>query len=190
MDPLSAPLEPVDSASATRAALVDAAVVAAWTAHHAEVYAFLIRTTRSPEVAEDLLSETFLRLTTESRAGRAPENTRAWLYRVGANLAVSRGRRISAAIRGIAKLRSTEEQTTTSFTPEASFLQREGRAGLTAALADLAPDARAALLMSSEGFSGVEIAAAIGRSETATRTLLCRTRVRVRQRLEEAEAAR
>ena len=189
MDPLSPPLDTVDTARATHAALVDAAVVAAWTAHHAEIYAFLVRTTRSEEVAEDLLSETFLRLTIESRAGRTPDNTRAWLYRVGANLAVSRGRRISAAIRGIARSRNTDAPTTTSPTPEASYLEREGRAGLVAALADLAPDARAALLLSSEGFSGVEIAAAIGRSETATRTLLCRTRVRVRQRLG-AEATR
>jgi len=80
--------------------------------------------------------------------------------------------------------------TATSFTPEASYLQREGRADLVAALADLAPDARAALLLSSEGFSGLEIAAAIGRSDAATRTLLSRTRVRVRQRLEAAGATR
>ena len=57
-------------------------------------------------------------------------------------------------------------------------------------LADLDPGARAALLLASEGFSGAEIATAIGRSEAATRTLLCRTRLRVRGRLESPEAAR
>jgi len=190
VDPLSPPLDTVETARTTHAALVEAAVVAAWTAHHGEVYAFLVRTTRSVEVAEDLLAETFLRLTIESRAGRSPENTRAWLYRVAANLAVSRGRRLSAAIRGIARFQKTDAPTATSFTPEASYLQREGRADLVAALADLAPDARAALLLSSEGFSGLEIAAAIGRSDAATRTLLSRTRVRVRQRLEAAGATR
>ena len=71
----------------------------------------------------------------------------------------------------------------TTFTPEASYLGREGRAGLLASLADLGPDARAALLLSAEGFSGAEIAAAIGRTDAATRTLLCRTRVQVRSRL-------
>ena len=190
MDPVTSPLEAVDTAGAHRATQADVAVVAAWTAHHEEVFAFLVRTTRSPDVAEDLLQETYLRLTTEVRAGRAPDNTRAWLYRVGANLAVSRGRRISAAFRGIVKIRSTSAPSTTTITPEASYLQLEGRANLLAALADLGPDARAALLLSAEGFSGAEIAAAIGRSEASTRSLLCRTRLRVRGRLVSPEAAR
>ena len=172
-----------------RSAQADALVVAAWTDHHAEVFAFLVRTTRDPEVAEDLLQEAYLRLTREVRADRTPDNVRAWLYRVGANLAVSRGRRLSAALRGIVRIRSTDA-TTTTVTPEASYLAREGRANLVGVLADLDPGARAALLLASEGFSGAEIAAAIGRSEAATRTLLCRTRVRVRSRLESAEAVR
>lgn len=187
---MTSPLESVDVASVQRSAQADALVVAAWTDHHAEVYAFLVRTTRDPEVAGDLLQEAYLRLTTEIRARRAPDNTRAWLYRVGANLAVSRGRRLSAAFRGIVKIRGTSAPPTTTFTPEASYLQREGRANLLATMADLGPDARAALLLSAEGFTGAEIAAAIGRSEAATRTLLCRTRVRVRSRLESAEAVR
>jgi RNA polymerase sigma-70 factor (ECF subfamily) len=190
VDPVTAPLEAVDPAGAHRAAEADAVVVAAWTDHHAEVFAFLVRTTRDPEAAEDLLQEAFLRLTTEIRAGRAPDNTRAWLYRVAANLATSRGRRISAAFRGLVKIRTTSAPPTTVFTPEVNYLQREGRLGLLAALADLGPDARTALLLSAEGFTGAEIAAAIGRSDAATRTLLCRTRVLVRQRLERAEAVR
>lgn len=187
---MTSPLEAADTASVHRSAEADALVEAAWTTHHAEVFAFLVRTTRDPEAAEDLLQESYLRLTTEIRAGRAPDNTRAWLYRVGANLAVSRGRRLSAAFRGIVKIRSTSAPPTTTFTPEASYLGREGRANLLAALADLGPDARAALLLSAEGFTGAEIAAAIGRTDAATRTLLCRTRVLVRQRLEGAEAVR
>jgi RNA polymerase sigma-70 factor (ECF subfamily) len=187
VEPVTSPLEAVDAAGAHRTALADALVVAAWTEYHGELYAFLVRTTRDPVVAEDLLSEAYLRLTTEARAGRTPDNVRAWLYRVSANLAVSRGRRLSAALRGITRIRSTDTTTTTA-TPEAGYLAREGRAALVGVLADLDPGARAALLLASEGFSGAEIAAAIGRSEAATRTLLCRTRMRVRSRLESAEA--
>jgi RNA polymerase sigma-70 factor (ECF subfamily) len=190
VDPVTSPLEAVDAAAARRAAVADAAVVAAWADHHGELYAFLLRTTRSPEAAEDLLQESFLRLTTELRAGRAPDNVRAWLYRVAANLAVSRGRRLSAALRGMVRVRGTAGPAATDRTPEASALAREGRADLLAALADLAPDARAALLLAAEGFTGAEIAAAIGRTEPATRTLLCRTRVTVRRRLEQTEASR
>lgn len=190
MDPLISPLEAVDAADVHRAAQADAMVVAAWADHHDEIYAFLVRTTRDPSVAEDLLQEAFLRLTREVRAGRSPDTIRAWLYRVGANLATSRGRRISVALRSLVKLGSAAGPARTEDHPEATYLQSEGRTSLLGALADLAPDARAALLLSAEGFTGAEIAAAIGRSENATRTLLCRTRVRVRSRLETVGASR
>ena len=190
MEPVTSPLEAVDIASAHRVATADGAVVAAWTDHHEEIFAFLVRTTRDTEVAEDLLQEAFLRLTREAREGRTPDNVRAWLYRVAANLATSRGRRVSAAFRGIARLGKPPGMMPNENAPEAGYLQREGRAALMGVLADLDPGARAALLLASEGFSGAEIAAAIGRSEAATRTLLCRTRLRVRGRLESPEAAR
>jgi len=64
-------------------------------------------------------------------------------------------------------------------------LGRERTAALDAALATLPADARTALLLSAEGFSGEEIAAAISRSHSATRTLLSRARVRVRLQLEQ-----
>lgn len=187
MDPVTSPLEAVDVASTHRVAQADAAVGAAWAAHHGELYAFLVRTTRDTEAAEDLLQEAFLRLTREIRAGRAPDNTRAWLYRVSANLATSRGRRLSAAFRGFARLKAPAMPSPDENAPEAGYLHREGRAELLAALASLGPDARAALLLASEGFSGAEIAAMIGRTELATRTLLCRTRLKVRDRLASAE---
>jgi RNA polymerase sigma-70 factor, ECF subfamily len=190
VEPVVAPVEAVDVASADRVAQADAVVVAAWTDHHQELFAFLVRTTRDPEVAEDLLQEAFLRLTREAREGRTPDNIRAWLYRVGFNLATSRGRRLSAAFRGFARLKAPAAPRPEENAPEAGYLHREGHAALLDALADLGPDARAALLLAGDGFSGAEIAAAIGRSEAATRTLLCRTRLRVRGRLESPEAAR
>ncbi len=190
MQPELSPLEAVDTAGLHQVARADAEVMRAWSDHHGEIFAFLVRTTRDPEVAEDLLQEAFLRLTREARADRLPDNTRAWLYRVGANLATSRGRRLAAAARGIARLGRPPSLLPSENLPEQGYLHREGRADLMRVLADLDPAARAALLMASEGFSGADIAAAIGRSEAATRTLLCRTRLRVRGRLESPEAAR
>jgi DNA-directed RNA polymerase specialized sigma24 family protein len=38
--------------------------------------------------------------------------------------------------------------------------------------------------MAASGFNGMEIAEAIGRSGNATRTLMCRTRLQLRHRLE------
>ena len=190
MEPVGRPLEPVDATARMRVAAVEAFVTTVWTDHHAELYAFLVRTTRDPGVAEDLLQEAFLRLTREVRSGRPPTNARAWLYRVGSNLAVSRGRRISSAVRGLVRMSGSTSTSDTRDVPEAGYLRREGRDELMAALGRLSGDARAALLLSSEGFSGAEIAAAIGRSELATRTLMCRARIKVRQELESAEQAR
>jgi RNA polymerase sigma-70 factor (ECF subfamily) len=187
MEPVgTSPLEPVDAAIARRTALADAAIATAWADHHEELYAFLVRTTRDPETAEDLLAEAFLRLTREVRADRGPDNIRAWLYRVAANLATSRGRRIAASLRWLTKARPGVADPVADPV-EAGYLHREGRSELLGTLAELGPDARAALLLSAEGFSGPEIAAAIGRTEAATRTLLCRTRLRVRSRLEPRE---
>ncbi len=187
VDEMRAPAEAVDVAPAHLAATEEAIVGAAWADYHQELYAFLVRTVRDPDSAEDLLQESFLRLTRQIRSGGTPDNIRAWLYRVAANLAVSRGRRISAGLRGLMRLGGRATSSRSDDLPEARYLEREGRQELVAVLEQLGPDARAALLLSGEGYTGAEIAAAIGRSPLATRTLLCRTRIRVRQGLEARE---
>lgn len=161
------------------------AVAAAFDTYHAELYSFLRRSTRDERAAEDLLQETFLRLTREVDAGRTPEHLRAWLYRVATNLAVSRGRRVTTALAWIG-LHGRQAAGEGVESPEQDVIAREGRTALEAAMASLPTDARTALLLSADGFAGEEIAAAIGRSHAATRTLLTRARIRVRLALEEA----
>ena len=139
--------------------------------------------TRDPEVAEDVLQETFIRLIREARAGRMPDNVRAWLYRVAANLAISRGRRVATWLRILPRLLDRDEPPR----PEAEFLHHERDAELHVALGRLRPDGRAALLLAAEGFNGHEIATLIGRSEPATRTLLYRSRIELRRLAEAAE---
>jgi RNA polymerase sigma-70 factor, ECF subfamily len=190
VDPTAFPPETVHASGARAAALADAVVVAAWADHHEEIYAFLVRTTRDVAVAEDLLQESFLRLTREARAGRTPDNVRAWLYRVASNLATSRARRFAASLRGFARIAVSPVVRRTEELPEARYLEWEGRAALVAAVDDLSPDARAALLLSSEGFSVPEIAAAIGRTPLATRSLLWRTRLRLRSQIAPTEGVR
>jgi RNA polymerase sigma-70 factor (ECF subfamily) len=162
------------------------AVAGAFAAHHAEVTAYLWRLTREAEVADDLAQEAFLRLQREIQAGHAPANPRAWLYRVAANLAISRGRRIAVARR---RLRATRPDADTGDSPEREVLRHEREAHLDGALAGLSPDARRGLMMAAQGFTGREIAAALGRSEVATRTLLCRARMQLRAQLQEEELA-
>lgn len=186
-DPLRPDLIELDEVRVTHLGQYEV-VASAFDSYHTELYSFLRRSTRDERAAEDLLQETFLRLTKEVEAGRSPEHLRAWLYRVATNLAISRGRRASTAIAWLT-MYGRPASAAHVDSPESDVLAREGRSVLDAALAVLPTDARTALLLSADGFSGEEIAAAIGRSHAATRTLLTRARVRVRLALEQSGGA-
>jgi RNA polymerase sigma factor (sigma-70 family) len=167
-----------DDLGAARAGL-QRVVADAFDAHQRELYAFALRASRDSEVAQDLVQEAFLRLLREV-AIRPPENIRAWLYRVTTNLVLSRGRRLTVADRWqhLLVARGTPEE------PESAALRHEGTGNLETALGGLSRDARTALLLAASGFTGIEIAAAIGRTDAATRTMMCRARLQMRERLD------
>ena len=149
-----------------------------------EVHGFLVRTVRDDDVAADILADAFTALLVEERGGRWPDHPRAWLYRVASNLATSRGRRLQAAARVDRALQARHEDRE-SASPDAEVLRRERRGDLDRALSLLGADARAALLLAAQGFDGATIAVTIGRTEAATRTLMCRSRMRLRDELRE-----
>ena len=151
--------------------------------HRSELFAFLVRMTRDREAAEDVLQESFIRLIKEARAGRMPDAVRPWLYRVATNEAISRARRRVRWTRLLPRLVDRR----VPMPPEGEVERTERQAELNAALARLSPDGRAAMLLAAQGFNGHEIATSIGRTEGATRTLLCRSRVQLRLVLEAEE---
>ncbi|MGZ8438953.1 MAG: RNA polymerase sigma factor, partial [Candidatus Limnocylindrales bacterium] len=73
-------------------------------AHHRELANFVRALERDAQTAEDIVGETFVRLIDELRRGRTPEQPRAWLHRVAANLVVDGGRRRSVAARFLGRL--------------------------------------------------------------------------------------
>ncbi len=150
-------------------------------AHQREIHSFALHATRDPATADDLTQEAFVRLIAEMEAHGEPGEPRAWLYRVVTNLVISRGRRAAVAERwkGVIVRRDEVERS-----PESTAIRRERRDGVLEALDDLSADARTALLLAANGFGGREIAGLIGRTDGATRTLLCRARARLRTRLE------
>jgi RNA polymerase sigma-70 factor (ECF subfamily) len=158
-------------------------VVEAYDTWQRDIHAFLRAATRDSETAEDLTQETFIRLLREVRAGRPPENVRAWLYTVAANLVTSRGRRMAVAERfkAIIAIRGAAEG------PEHDTLRDERRVLVHRGLERLPTDSRTALLLSAHGFSGREIAHVLGRSEGATRTLLTRARTQLRHHIEDID---
>ena len=154
-------------------------VATTWDDHRRDLFAFASALSRDPDVADDLVAEAFLRLIREARADRMPDDPRAWLYRVVANLSLSRGRRLQTAqrfVRHLVDRRVTEPA-------DARLLRNELPAELQAALLALRPDARVAVVMAARGCPGRDIAIALGRSDTSTRTLLHRARLDLRARL-------
>ena len=154
-------------------------VMAAFDAHHRDLLAFARALVRDAEAAEDVVADAFLRFIHEVHAGRMPSETRAWLYRVVANLVISRGRRLRTAQRFLSRLVDRRVQES----PEQSLAGSEIRRDLLEALAALPIEGRIAIVMASRGSTGQEIATALGKSETATRTILYRARIRLREQL-------
>ena len=169
--------------AAGRSTEVSLIVLALYDAHHRELASFIRGIERDPRIAEDVLSETFVRLIEEVRRGRMPDQPRAWLYRVAANLVVDGGRHRTVVGRVLGRLVDHR----TEPPPDDEILRGELRREVWAALATLPKDARTALLLAAHGFSGREVAQALGRSELATRSLICRARLRLRERLGEPE---
>jgi RNA polymerase sigma-70 factor (ECF subfamily) len=155
-------------------------VASTYDRYQRELFSFALRASRDSQMAEDVVHEAFIRLIVEIDAGRQPGNIRAWLYRVVANLMISGGRRATVAQRELGAMVERGEQAG----PESAYLIHERDADLGLAMGELGEDARTALLMAAGGFSGMEIAEAIGRSGTATRTLMCRSRLQLRRRLD------
>jgi len=155
-------------------------IVDIYQAEHLALFRFVRAATGDDEAAEDVLQEAFVRLIREVAAGRPPDNAHAWLYRVATNLVVSQVRRARTAERHLADL----DRDLLAASPEQLVLVTERDEEVRVALDDLPTDGRVALLLAARGFSGREIAHTLGRTEGAVRTLLCRSRLRVRERLD------
>jgi len=163
-----------------------ALVAATYDQHHAPLERHALRICRDAAQAEDLVQEAFTRLIVEVDAGRTPDNIPAWLYRVVTNLHVSDARKRTTGRRMADRLVSRE----TAESPDHIALAREWHASVDGVLATVPTDARTALVLAAAGVSGERIATAIGRTPVATRALMCRTRNRLRHRLEDSAEGR
>lgn len=152
-------------------------VEAAFIEHQAALERRLTSICRDAEAAQDLAQEAFLRLAVEVEAGRIPEDPAAWLHRVGRNLAMSRGRHLQVVDRRSGEL----HRPGVDAGPEEAAIERETASAAVRALGRLPSSARRALVLAAHGCPGTEIAASIGRTPGATRTMLCRARGRVRE---------
>jgi RNA polymerase sigma factor (sigma-70 family) len=156
--------------------------LAAFDGHQRALTSYAYALTRDREAADDLVQESFVRLINELQAGRRPDNIQAWLFRVCSNLVVSGARRRNVAQRFIAQIAPPRDDVIDAVD---ITLRREMSGTLLDGLGRLSTDARIALVMASHGFSGREIATALGRTETSTRTMMFRAREQMRTYLVE-----
>lgn len=141
------------------------------------LYRFAVARTRDAALAEDVVSETFVRAVREmDRLPAVPPQRVAWLYRTAANLIVDdyrRRRRDEEHARVLAELDPPPADTRT-------------RVDLWIAVDGL-PEAQrtAVLLRYGQGMKVTDVADALGRSEGATKQLLLRALRTLRMRVEE-----
>lgn len=176
---IPAPEPPLSAIRALDPAAIDALVT-----HYApRLNGFLRRLGASPEVAEELVQETFVRLV--RHAPRLPDGSRvaAWCFTVARNL--WRSHRRWAWLDGTRILELAGLRPLSSFGPDDELAASRTQARLEAALAALPESHREVfLLVAVEGLEPREAAEALGISPENARQRLARAR----RHLEEALA--
>jgi len=160
--------------------------------HLGPVHAYLTRMTRSPDDAEDLAQETFLRVWQKASAykpGKVQATT--WIHRIAHNLSVDafRRRRELAGERNAIRVEEREDTTGDEAGDPAAdpyeqlAAQRIGER-LETALAALPGNQRSAIVLCQlQGFSNAEAADIIGINLRAIESLLARARRTLRTTL-------
>ena len=154
--------------------------------HHGEIYAYLLRMMRDPEVAADMTQDAFIKAYKNYETLEKPENARAWLYQIAHRVALDEIRR-----RKIIRFFPWTGESHGSA-PSAEHLVMDARLSgdMQRALARIPERQRAALLLAElHDLTGLELAAALGVSHVAARALLTRARESLRQALAAERAA-
>ena len=142
--------------------------------HHRDVYRYLARMTGSPDVAEDLRQEVFLRVVRALRNGGPVGHERGWVFAIARNALIDRQR---------AGLRHPEARAD-GLEPHKEATQALAF-GLDEALKALQDEDRDVFLMKEVGgLRYDEIAAVCECTVEAVRSRLCRTRMQLRRVLD------
>ena len=176
--PLARPFGPVSGTWDHDAAGVF--VEALFAKHHGEIYAYLVRMLRDPDLAADLTQDAFVKAYKAYATLEKDENARAWLYQIAHRVALDhiRRRRIVRMVPFTGESKGAA--------PSAERLAMDVRLSgpLERALARIPERQRAALLLAElHDLTGLELAAAMGVSHVAARAILTRARESLRRAL-------
>ena len=154
--------------------------------HQNEIYAYLLRMLRDPELAADLTQDAFVKAYRAYDHLEKPENARAWLYQIAHRVALDEIRRRKI----IRFFPWTGESRGAAPSAEHLVMDANLSGDMQRALARIPERQRAALLLAEvHDLTGVELAAALGVSHVAARALLTRARESLRQALAAEEQA-
>ena len=157
-------------------------------AYSGQVYGLFTRFLGPVPEREDLVQEVFLRVIRARERWQPTARLSTWLYRIAFNLSVNRSQRrspevsIDAAVGGSDEARELDDPNA----PQPSHAMERGDVvdAVQAALADLPEKQRMALVLARfEDQSLAEIAAVLGMSEKAVKSLVHRARENLRARL-------
>ena len=154
--------------------------------HQNEIYAYLLRMLRDPELAADLTQDAFVKAYRAYDHLEKPENARAWLYQIAHRVALDNLRR-NKIVRFVPLVGETR-----NTAPSAEHLVMDARLSveLQRALEKIPERQRTALLLAElHDMTGLELASAMGVSHVAARALLTRARESLRQALAAEEQA-
>lgn len=161
-------------------------VEALFTKHQGEIFAYLVRMLRDPELAADLTQDAFVKAYRAYDTLEKDENARAWLYQIAHRVALDHIRRR----RIVRFIPFTGESPGSAPSAERVALDVQLSGPLERAMARIPDRQRAALLMAEvHDLTGLELAAALGVSHVAARALLTRARESLRQALAAERAA-
>jgi RNA polymerase sigma-70 factor (ECF subfamily) len=148
--------------------------------HHKEIHAYLLRMLHDPELAADLTQDAFVKAYRAHASLKDPTHARAWLYRIARRVALDhlRHRRLVRFV----------PWTGESYGAAPSAEHVVMHAGLSAEIRralDRIPERQRTALVLAElhDLTGLELAAVLGTSHAAVRTLLTRARESLRQAL-------
>jgi RNA polymerase sigma-70 factor (ECF subfamily) len=154
--------------------------------HQREIYAYLVRMLRDPELAADLTQDAFIRAYRAHADLDDLSKARAWLYQIAHRVALDEIRRRKI----IRFVPWTGESRGAAPSAERLVMDLRLSGDLERALKRIPERQRSALLLAEvHEMTGLELAAALGTSHVAARALLTRARESLRRALAEEQAA-
>lgn len=151
------------------------------TRHRDRMWAIALRTMRNPEDAADALQDAYISAFRRAASFRGDSRVTTWLHRVVVNACLDRIRRNK--VRQADPLPTDLDRATemsANLDPTDPAEQNEERADVTAALNELNPDQRAALvLVDMEGYSVEETAAMLGCATGTVKSRCARGRAKL-----------